>query len=219
MRYLSPSILAADFDNLKEQISLVEQAGVRYLHFDVMDGCFVPNISFGLPILQKVRQFTDMLLDVHLMIEEPMRHIRQVSECGADIITVHQEACKDLQEFVDAVHGMGKKAGAAIRPKTPIEVLEPVLADLDLALVMTVNPGFGGQHLIPDTLDKVRALRRHIIRHGLDTAIEVDGGINLRTLQMALDAGADLIVAGSAVFKGDILENVKKLDGLIQVSG
>lgn len=218
MKYLSPSILAADFDNLKEQITMVEQAGVRYLHFDVMDGCFVPNISFGLPILHNVRQYTQMNLDVHLMIEQPMRYIDQVAGCGADIITVHQEACEDLRAFVKEAHALGKKAGVAVRPQTPIDVLEPVLAELDLALVMTVNPGFGGQHLIQDTLDKVRALRRHVTESGLHTVIEVDGGINLRTIQAASEAGADLFVAGSAVFKGDIEENVKKLDAAIHTN-
>lgn len=211
MNCLSPSILAADFSRLGEQVAFVEQAGAQYLHFDVMDGHFVPNISFGLPVLRSLREVTGLMLDVHLMIERPLRYIDEIAACGADIITVHAEACADLDRAVREIKEKGLLAGVALCPATPLCVLEYVLADVDMVLVMTVNPGFGGQSLIPYTLDKVRDLKALIDRRGLKTDIEVDGGINALTLSAALEAGANVIVAGSAVFRGDIAENTKSL--------
>lgn len=211
MNCLSPSILAADFSRLGEQVAFVEQAGAQYLHFDVMDGHFVPNISFGLPVLRSLREVTGLMLDVHLMIERPLRYIDEIAACGADIITVHAEACADLDRAVREIKEKGLLAGVALCPATPLGVLEYVLADVDMVLVMTVNPGFGGQSLIPYTLDKVRDLKALIDRRGLKTDIEVDGGINALTLSAALEAGANVIVAGSAVFRGDIAENTKSL--------
>lgn len=211
MNCLSPSILAADFTRLGEQVAAAEQAGAQYLHFDVMDGCFVPNISFGMPVLSSLRGSTNLMLDVHLMIEEPVRYIRQIADCGADIITVHAEACTDLNHAVDMIKERELLAGIALCPATPLTVLDYILPRVDMVLIMTVNPGLGGQKLIPYTLDKIRDLKKIIDRRGLKTDIEVDGGINFETLERVLDAGANIIVSGSAVFDGDVEENTKRL--------
>ncbi len=211
MNCLSPSILSADFNRLGEQITAAEQAGAQYLHFDVMDGHFVPNISFGMPVLQSLRAQTGMMLDVHLMIEDPVRYIGDVADCGADIITVHAEACTDLNLAVDRIKERDLLAGVALCPATPLTELTYILPRIDMVLVMTVNPGLGGQKLIPYTLEKVRDLKEMIDSRGLKTDIEVDGGINFKTLDAALDAGANIIVAGSAVFEGDVEENTKRL--------
>lgn len=211
MNCLSPSILAADFTRLGEQVAAAEQAGAQYLHFDVMDGCFVPNISFGMPVLSSLRGSTNLMLDVHLMIEEPARYISKIADCGADIITVHAEACTDLNHAVDMIKERGLLAGIALCPATPLTVLDYILQRVDMVLIMTVNPGLGGQKLIPYTLDKIRDLKKMIDRRGLKTDIEVDGGINFKTLEHVLDAGANIIVSGSAVFDGDVEENTKRL--------
>lgn len=211
MKCLSPSILAADFTRLGEQVAAAEQAGAQYLHFDVMDGCFVPNISFVMPVLDSLRKSTNLMLDVHLMIEEPVRYIREIADCGADIITVHAEACTDLNHAVDMIKERELLAGIALCPATPLTELAYILPRVDMVLVMTVNPGLGGQKLIPYTLDKIRDLKAMIESRGLKTDIEVDGGINLETLGQVLDAGANIIVSGSAVFEGDVEENTKRL--------
>lgn len=211
MNCLSPSILAADFTRLGEQVSAAEQAGAQYLHFDVMDGCFVPNISFGMPVLSSLRESTSLMLDVHLMIQEPVRYIKDVADCGADIITVHAEACTNLNHAIDMIKERELLAGVALCPATSLTVLDYILPRIDMVLIMTVNPGLGGQKLIPYTLDKIRDLKRIIDSRGLKTDIEVDGGINFKTLEHVLDAGANIIVSGSAVFNGDVEENTKRL--------
>ena len=210
MNCLSPSILAADFSRLGEQIHKLDESGAQYVHLDVMDGMFVPSISFGMPLMKSIRPCTDRIFDVHLMIEEPVRYIDDFAEAGADLITVHAEACKHLDRTIEAIKEKGLLAGVAINPATPLSAIECVLPKVDMVLIMTVNPGFGGQKLIPYTLDKVRALRAMIEKADLKTDIEVDGGINLENVTEAMDAGANIIVAGSAVFRGDVGENVER---------
>lgn len=211
MKCLAPSILSADFTKLGEQVAAVEQAGAQYLHFDVMDGRFVPNISFGMPVLESLRGQTGLMTDVHLMIEDPARYVEEFADCGADIITVHAEACTDLNHAVDLIKKRELLAGVALCPATPLSVLEYILPRIDMVLIMTVNPGLGGQKLIPYTLDKIRDLKKMIDRKGLKTDIEVDGGVNFKNLEQVLDAGANIIVAGSAVFEGDLEENTKRM--------
>ncbi|SOB96760.1 ribulose-phosphate 3-epimerase [Pseudobutyrivibrio ruminis DSM 9787] len=208
---LAPSILSADFGILKQQLEVIDEAGAQYVHFDVMDGVFVPSISFGLPVLKTIRKYTDRMMDVHLMIVDPERYVKDFAEAGADIITVHAEACKHLDATIELIKASGAMAGVAINPATPLSAISHVLERVDMVLIMTVNPGFGGQSLIPYTLDKVRELSQLLNQKGLKIDIEVDGGINKDTIDDALDAGANIIVAGSAVFNGDISANVEAL--------
>lgn len=209
MNKLAPSILSANFAALGEDVKKVERAGAQYLHIDVMDGAFVPSLSLGFPVIQSIRNLTDMVFDVHLMICDPDRYIKEFAGAGADIITVHAEACTHLNRTVASVKEQGIKAGVVLNPATPLTELEYILEDLDMVLLMTVNPGFGGQRYIESCTQKIRHLRRMIAERGLDIDIEVDGGIKLDNVKKVLDAGANVIVAGSAVFGGNVEQNVQ----------
>lgn len=210
---MSPSILSGDFWRLGEQIEELEKDGVEWLHIDVMDGIFVSSISYGMPIIKSIRPRTSMFFDVHLMITEPERYIKVFAECGADLIDFHFESTKHVQECIDLIKEQGKKVGIAIKPDTPVVEILPFVEQVDMILVMTVNPGYGGQKLIPECFDKVRELRTITDEMGLtELAIEVDGGINSDNVSIALDAGANVIVAGSAVFKDSITENINKFN-------
>lgn len=204
---LAPSILSADFKVLGDQIRQTEEAGAGYIHFDVMDGIFVPSISFGMPVLSSIRGLTGQVMDVHLMVTEPLRYVKQFAECGADIITVHFEACEDLGATLEAIHACGVKAGISIKPGTPVESLVPYLEQAEMFLIMSVEPGFGGQAFIPESLERIRTLRDMLEEKGIEKDIEVDGGIYHSNVAEVLKAGANVIVSGSGVYKGDIREN------------
>ena len=209
MNCLSPLILSADFSRLGEQIKELDEAGAQYVHIDVMDGMFVPSISFGMPIIRAIRGCSDRIFDVHLMIEEPGRYIADFAEAGADLITVHAESCKHLDRTIESIKERGLLAGVALNPATPVSAISCLLEKVDMVLIMTVNPGFGGQKLIPYTVDKVRELKQLLDEKGLKTDIEVDGGINLSNVREVMEAGANIIVAGSAVFSGNVTENTE----------
>lgn len=223
MLILSPSILAADFTVLGEQMKQVEAGGNDYFHFDVMDGMFVPNISFGIPVLTCVRKATRKILDVHLMVQAPERYIDKFADVGADIITIHQEACVPLNETIDRIHERGKRAGVAIKPHTDIRVLKPYFGKADMFLVMTVEPGFGGQEYLDTCTDKIKDLRELLSSEGYDTDIQVDGGITRDNVTTVIEAGANVIVMGSSVFHGDIEQNAayfsKMFDGYNRSKG
>lgn len=207
--YLSPSILAADFWDLGEQVRAVERGGASYLHVDVMDGVFVPSISFGMPVLEALKRKTTLLLDVHLMIVEPERYVETIARMGADVITFHLEASKEPLEVIELIRRQGKKVGITIKPATPISALEPYLKLVDMVLIMTVEPGFGGQSLMPHCVEKVRQLRQLTLDFGLELDIEVDGGVKASNLEEVLGAGANVIVAGSAIFGGNPEERTR----------
>lgn len=209
MIHFAPSILSADFAHLQQDVDAAARGGCDYLHFDVMDGVFVPSISFGFPVLRSVRSFTGLFLDVHLMITEPERYIDEFANCGADMITFHYEATKDVKKVIDMIHGRGIKCGIAISPDTPAEVIKPYLAEVEMILVMTVNPGFGAQAYIESCTEKVHTVATWIKEQGLNVDVEVDGGIKKNNIRKILDNGANVIVAGSAVFIGDIEQNAK----------
>ena len=200
MLELSPSLLSADFTNLKSDIEILDKNGVKYLHLDVMDGMFVPNISFGPMIIKQLRPLTNMIFDVHLMIEDPDRYVQNFKDAGADILTVHYEACKHLHRTVSYIKSLGMKAGVSLNPATNIDVLDYVLEDLDLVLIMSVNPGFGGQSFIPSAIDKIKNLKAKIRERNLNVIVEVDGGVKTTNVKDVIEAGADLIVSGSDVF-------------------
>ena len=202
-RLISPSILAADFNNLGKEILMLNQSEADWIHFDVMDGVFVPNISFGLPVIQHVKKIATKPLDVHLMVINPDPFIKPFKDSGADILTVHYEVCKHLHRTIGAIHEEGMKAGVCLNPHTPINVLEAIIDELDLVLLMSVNPGFGGQKFIRNTLQKVIDLRHMINEKGAKTLIEIDGGVNFETGKLLFDAGADVLVAGNFVFSAE----------------
>ena len=200
MRIVAPSILSADFGNLERDIKMIDRSEAKWVHIDVMDGVFVPNISFGFPVVKSVRKSTSKLLDVHLMIVEPEKYVKRFVEAGANYVTFHHEACANPRATIAEIRSVGAKAGVSIKPATPVEAIFDYLSELDLVLVMSVEPGFGGQLFMPNSLDKVRALRKEIDEKGYNCLIEIDGGISAKNAKEVFDAGCDAVVAGSAVF-------------------
>lgn len=220
MKYiLSPSILSADFKHLERDILETQGAGAQYLHVDVMDGKFVPSISFGMPVIKSIRSVSDIIFDVHLMIEEPIRYIKEFVESGADIITIHLEACEDVQATIDKIHSFEIKAGLSIKPKTPVESLLPYLDQVDMILMMSVEPGFGGQKYIEESTERIKKVRAMLEERKLSTDLEVDGGINVDNVDNVLKAGVNVVVAGSAIFGGNITEKTKQFMEKLEAYG
>lgn len=216
MKYIAPSILSADFSKLGEEIQSVEKAGADWIHIDVMDGHFVPNITIGPLIVEAARRITSLPLDVHLMIENPAGYVEDFAKAGADLISVQVEACIHLNRTIQMIKGLGLRAGVVLNPSTPLSTIDWIIEDVDLVMIMSVNPGFGGQKFIPNSMDKVRTLRKIIQNRGLATLIEIDGGVNEKTIKNVSDAGADVFVAGSAIFKSpDYKKTIAKFRKLI----
>ena len=207
MTILAPSMLSADFKELGKEIQVIEENGAKYLHFDVMDGIFVPSISFGMPVLKSIRPGTNLVCDVHLMITEPIRYVEDFAKAGADLITIHLEACEDVDATISKIKACGCKVGISIKPNTPVSALQPYLDMVDMILIMSVEPGFGGQKFIPSSLEKISETKAMIDAKGLSIDIQVDGGIYTYNVEEVLKAGANIIVAGSAVFNGDTKQN------------
>lgn len=210
MKKLAPSILAADFTKLGSEIAMIDKLGADYVHIDVMDGVYVPSISFGMPVIKSIRTVTNLTFDVHLMVEEPIRFIEDFVQAGADIITVHVEACKHLNRTISKIKEYGIKAGVSLNPATSLSTLDCILEEVDMVLIMSVNPGFGGQKFIPSSIDKIKKLKEMIQARNLTVDIEVDGGVQTENVGEILDAGANVIVAGTSVFSGDIQSNIQQ---------
>ena len=217
MNILSPSILSADFTKLGEEIETIDNAGAEYIHVDVMDGMFVPSISYGMPVIKSIRKSTGKVFDVHLMISEPIRYIADFAASGADMITVHVEACSDVVATIEKIREYKLKVGITLNPDTPVSAIKPYLNRVDMVLIMSVNPGFGGQKFITSSVDKIKEVKRLRDELNLSYDIEVDGGINIDNLATVLEAGANVSVAGSAIFRGDAAENVKKFKSIMSV--
>lgn len=217
IRKLSPSILAADFTRLGEQLGQLEMAGADMVHIDVMDGDFVPSISFGMPVINSIRKATKLPFDVHLMVTEPGRYVEEFAACGADSLTVHVETCTHIDRVIHQIRETKMKVGVALNPATPLTTLDYIIDKVDMILIMTVNPGFGGQKYIDSCTSKITALRRRLDELGLDTDIQVDGGIRRDNVHVVLNAGANVIVSGTAVFKGSIADNVAEFDRLFRM--
>lgn len=217
MNILSPSILSADFTKLGEEIETIDNAGAEYIHVDVMDGMFVPSISYGMPVIKSIRKSTGKVFDVHLMISEPIRYIADFAASGADMITVHVEACSDVVATIEKIREYKLKVGITLNPDTPVSAIKPYLNRVDMVLIMSVNPGFGGQKFITSSVDKIKEVKRLRDELNLSYDIEVDGGINIDNLATVLEAGANVIVAGSAIFRGDAAENVKEFKSIMSV--